>query len=83
MTQETGFSDVIRVGEGVMSFTSPDEAIAMIEEVATRYDFHCRAAREVAEAEFDAGKVLTRLIETAMSADTEPRPSPLHRELKA
>ena len=63
VTQDTGFSSWLPVGAGVLSFTTPDEALAAIEDVETRYEFHCRAAREVAVEYFDARKVLPQLVE--------------------
>jgi Glycosyl transferases group 1 len=66
ITQETGFSDWLPTGEGLLSFTTPDEAAAAIEAVCSDYDKHCRAARELVEAHFDSAKVLGRLVEIAM-----------------
>ncbi len=54
-------------GSGILSFNSPEEAIAGIEEINSRYEFHCRCAREIAEEYFDANKVLPRLIECAIN----------------
>ncbi len=65
VTQETGFSEWLGVGSGVLSFSNLDEAVGGIEEVARRYDFHCRAAREIVAEYFDARKVLTHLLERA------------------
>jgi hypothetical protein len=64
--QETGFSNWLEAGAGVISFATPEEALAGIEEVKSRYEHHCRAAREVAEEYFDARKILPVLIERAM-----------------
>ena len=44
VTQETGFTDWLDVGIGVIPFTT-GEAIAAIEDVNSRYEVHCRAAR--------------------------------------
>ncbi len=66
LIQETGFSKWLETGSGVVSFNTPEEALAGIEEINNRYDFHCRAARAIAEEYFDADKVLRRLIEEAM-----------------
>jgi hypothetical protein len=65
--QQTGFSNWMETGAGVIPFSTFEEAMAGIEEVNSRYEFHCRAAREIAEEFFDARKVLTRLIERAMN----------------
>jgi hypothetical protein len=64
--QNTGFSDWLETGSGVMAFNTPDEAVAGIEEINRRYDFHCRAAREIAREYFDACEVLPALIQHAM-----------------
>ena len=65
--QETGFSDWLPTGLGVLAFNNPDEAVAAIEDVNTRYELHCRAAREIAAEYFDFRKVLPAMIEKAMS----------------
>jgi hypothetical protein len=73
VVQDTGFSDWLPTGAGVLAFTTPEEAVAAIEDVNRRYDFHCRAAREIAEEYFDAARVLPRLLELAL---TPPPTSP-------
>jgi hypothetical protein len=66
LVQDTGFSDWLVTGAGVIPFSTPEEALAGVEEINARYDSHCRAAREIVRECFDAGKVLTSLIERAM-----------------
>ena len=73
VVQDAGFSEWIETGSGVLSFNTPEEALAGIEDINRRYEFHCRAARAVAEEYFDARKVLRRLVECAMN--TVPAPS--------
>jgi hypothetical protein len=68
VVQETGFSTWLRAEGGVLAFTTPDEARQAIEAVNARYTFHCDQARLVAEAFFDAGRVLPDLLERAMNA---------------
>lgn len=70
VTQETGFSDWLATGSGIISFTTPEEALAGIEDINRRYKFHCQAARAVAEEYFDARKVLLRMIECAINPAT-------------
>jgi hypothetical protein len=70
--QETGYSDWLPTGEGVLSFSNLSEAAAAIEDVQGRYEFHCRAAREIAEEFFDARRVLPRLLEQNLHA-SRPR----------
>jgi hypothetical protein len=67
LAQDTGFTDWLPTGRGVLSFGSPDEALAGVEEISRRYEFHSRAARAVAEEHFDAANVLTSLIERALN----------------
>jgi hypothetical protein len=68
VVQETGFSDVLPVGEGILPFTNLEEAVRGIREVEANYDRHSRAARAIAEEYFCSDKVLTRLLEEAMNA---------------
>jgi hypothetical protein len=65
VVQDTGFSSVLPVGEGILPFTTLDEATTGIQSVESDYGRHSRAAREIAEAYFDSAKVLNRLIEDA------------------
>jgi hypothetical protein len=67
LAQETGFSDWLPTGRGVLSFRSCEEALAGIEEVEARLPDHARAAREVAASHFEAGRVLEKLVEESFS----------------
>jgi hypothetical protein len=71
LVQDTGFSEWLETGAGVMPFTTPEEALAGLEEINRRYEFHCRAARAMAAEYFDARKVLSRLIAWSMSPDRQ------------
>lgn len=66
LVQETGFSEWLPTGSGVVAFKNPEEALAGVEEINRHYESHCRAARAVAEEYFDSRKVLTHLVERAM-----------------
>lgn len=79
LIQDTGFSDWLQTGAGAISFSTPEEALAGIEEINSRYEFHCQAARAIAEEYFDARKVLPRLIECAMN----PKPAPPANSIEA
>jgi hypothetical protein len=48
-----------------LSFTSVEEAVAAIQDVEAHYDRHARVARAIAEAYFDAQKVLSQLLDVA------------------
>jgi len=64
--QDTGFSDWLPTGSGVLSFNTPEEAISGIEAIDARYHFHCQTARSLAEAYFDARRVLSDLLTSAL-----------------
>ncbi|HEX6508832.1 MAG TPA: hypothetical protein VF221_14485 [Chloroflexota bacterium] len=71
--EETGFSEWLPSGVGVVPFSTYDEAKAGIQDVNSRYVEHCRAARALIEEFFDARKVLTELLEhsSALSSTVE------------
>jgi hypothetical protein len=63
IAQDTGFSQVLPTGEGILVFKTHDEAAAAIQEVDRNYGKHARATRAIAAEYFDSDKVLRRLIE--------------------
>lgn len=66
VVQDSGFGAVLPVGAGLLPFTTVAEAVAAVRDVEARYAYHAEAARALAEAYFDADKVLTRLVEEAL-----------------
>jgi hypothetical protein len=67
VVQETGFSKVLPIGKGLLPFKTTEEAAAAVHEINGNYAQHTKVARAIAEAYFDSRKVLTRLIDEAMS----------------
>jgi branched-subunit amino acid aminotransferase/4-amino-4-deoxychorismate lyase len=65
--QDTGFARTLPVGEGILLFNTIEEAADAILEVEANYHRHTEAAREIGKEHFDSKKVLTQLIEQAMS----------------
>ncbi len=63
LAQETGFSDFLPTGEGLLKFETIDDAVAAIEELRSDYERHAHAARALAEEHFDSDRVLSRLLE--------------------
>jgi hypothetical protein len=63
LAQETGFSACHPAGEGLVAFSTPDEAAAGAEAILANPGRHARAARELAEERFDSDRVLGRLLE--------------------
>jgi hypothetical protein len=73
VAQDTGFSDVLPTGEGLLAFSTADEAAAALEVVAADLERHSRAGRELAREYFDSDEVLTRLLEDAFASAAVPR----------
>jgi hypothetical protein len=69
VVQDTGFSSILPVGQGILPFCTMEEAAAAIHEVEANYDRHARAARDIAEGYFDSDKVLSRLIEDTFKSN--------------
>jgi hypothetical protein len=68
VVQDTGFSGVLPTGTGIVTFSTLQEAIDGIRDVESRYDIHCRVAREIAEQYFDSSRVLANLLEESMAS---------------
>ncbi|MEO6733899.1 MAG: hypothetical protein ABIN01_21935 [Ferruginibacter sp.] len=66
VVQDTGFSGFMATGKGLLSFNTPDEAVAAIEEVNRNYAAHCNWAREIAEEYFRFDKVLSTLLQDCL-----------------
>lgn len=67
LVQDTGFTSWLPTGIGVLAFRTPEEAISGVEEIDRRYPLHCRAARAVSEEYFDARRVLSSLLDRALT----------------
>ncbi len=86
VTQDTGFGSIFPTGDGLFSFTTPNEALAGIEAINADYDRNRRAARELAREYFAHDVVLGRLIENLgierpRGANPRPRRAALPRDL--
>ena len=62
IAQDTGLARRYPTGLGLLLFTTFDEAVAALGEVASEPAKHRQAARELAEAHFDSDLVLGRLL---------------------
>jgi hypothetical protein len=65
LVRETGFNDLLPVGEGLLSFEDDEGILEGIERIAADYELHCRRAREIAEEHFADEPVLRSLLRTA------------------
>ena len=70
IVQDTGFTQWLPTQQGLLTFSSLEEAVNCIEIVNANYAMHCRAARELAEQIFSYNVILPRLLEIAQGAIT-------------
>jgi len=67
LVQDTGWTAHLPSSEGLLAFSTPDEALDGIERINSNYEFHARRAQEIACDRFDARRVLPKLLEVACS----------------
>ena len=63
LVQDTGLAAHYPLGEGLLAFSSFDEAVDGARRILDEYPVHAGAARRLAETEFDSRLVLPRLLE--------------------
>ncbi len=66
LVEDTGLSDWLPVGEGVLTFSNLREAVSGIEKINANYEQQRKAARWIAEEYFATERVLPSLLEAAM-----------------
>jgi hypothetical protein len=62
LAQDTGLATTYPLGDGLLTYSTLDEAGAGVEEICGNYAHHARAARALAEEYFDSDKVLGGLV---------------------
>jgi hypothetical protein len=82
IVQNTGFDAVLPVGEGIVPFSTVEEAASAIADVEGDYSRHSHAAREIAAEYFDANRVLSRLLDESFAADRDRTPRSSTRETR-
>lgn len=65
VVQDTGLAGAFPVGEGLLTFRTPQDAGAALERIEADYRGHCEAARALAEAHLDSDRVLARMLAEA------------------
>jgi hypothetical protein len=65
LVQDTGFGRTIPVGEGIVPFSTLEQAVKGARRIARDYPSHCEAARRMAEEHFDSDKLLGRMLDEA------------------
>ena len=63
LVQNTGLNDLYPIGEGLLSFSTLEQAQKGIQSILENYEQHCKAARKVAEDHFDSDKVLNDILD--------------------
>ena len=63
VAQDTGLNGLVPVGEGLLTFSTVDEAVTSVEAVNADWPRHAKAAREVAEEVFASDRVLRSLLD--------------------
>lgn len=62
VVQDTGFSDFLPCGRGLLAFSNAFDAAEQLRRLDDDYPAHCRAARSIAEEFFDSDVVLHDLL---------------------
>lgn len=62
LCQDTGFDGSLSGGEGLVSFTTVEEAVDAVGRILADWERHSKAARQIAEDLFDSRKVLGGLL---------------------
>lgn len=65
--QETGFSEWLDSGSGLLAFNDAETAADCLDDISSHYRQHCIAARQLAEDYFDSRKVLQKLLDDIFS----------------
>ena len=65
MVQDTGLGDTLEVGEGLVTFVTPEQAVRRARSIVAEYPRHRPAARRLAETVFAPGPALAPLIPAA------------------
>jgi hypothetical protein len=64
--QDTGLSPYLPSGEGILRFSTAEEAACALAAVNADYEHHCRSAREIAETYFDARRTAERILDVTL-----------------
>ena len=65
ITQDTGFGNILPVGEGLFAFPTLPEILTAVEAINADHARHSRAAADIAREYFSHDRVLTKLVAQA------------------
>lgn len=63
LVQDTRLGALYPIGEGLLAFSTLEDAVEGARSISACYERHARAAREIAEAHFASEKVIPRLLD--------------------
>jgi hypothetical protein len=63
--QDTGLRDLYPTGEGLLLFSTPEEAVEGLNAIERDYERHARAARAIAEEHFESSTVMRQMLTDA------------------
>jgi len=75
VVQDTGPSVFLPNGEGMFRFTTLEQAAKAFDVINADYERHCRAARMLAETQFDARRVMAKVLSFALNGEAPGRDS--------
>jgi hypothetical protein len=70
--QDTGPSPYLPFGDGILRFSTPEQAADALAAVNADYERHCRSAREIAETYFDARQITGKILDVALRRPAGP-----------
>lgn len=70
IVQDTGWTSHLPSGEGLVAFSTPDEAADAVARVDSEYPRHAARASQIAEEHFEAGRVLSSLVDRMSMLET-------------
>ena len=62
LAEDTGFSESLPTGKGLLTFRDLEEAVERVAEIESDYEQHRRAARSLAEEFMESGKCLQAML---------------------
>ena len=63
LVQSTGFESFLPTGQGLLTFSTIDEAVDGFDAINSNYLSHCHAARHLAEKYFNSDRILNNILE--------------------
>jgi hypothetical protein len=72
IVQDTGFGCALPIGEGLLPFSSIEDAVGAFQSVIADYERHCNAAREIAQEYLRAETVLGALLDYVSTSSIIP-----------